>query len=132
MYSRLYREVMNAFSWAESANAFSAQLYDCGLVGIYGAAPPEHAGSLANILMSQLVRIAQHPAQRQELQRAQNQLASSVMMNLETRGVLCEDIGRQILSHGKRLDPAVLLQYVAPPPLPVVARQRAREPARVG
>ncbi len=32
----------------------------------------------------------------EELSRAQNQLMSSVLMNLETRSMLCEDIGRQV------------------------------------
>ena len=37
-------QVLNAYSWVESANAFSSQLYDAGLVGVYGAAPPNQAG----------------------------------------------------------------------------------------
>jgi processing peptidase subunit alpha len=97
MYSRLYREVLNAFAWCESANAFSTQLYDCGLVGISGAAPPEHAGDLASLLAGHLARLGHTPVRDVELARARNQLASSVLMNLESRGVLAEDIGRQML-----------------------------------
>ena len=33
-------------------------------------------------------------------------------MNLETRGLLVEDVGRQILSHGKRLDPSALVARI--------------------
>jgi len=33
-------------------------------------------------------------------------------MNLETRGLLVEDVGRQILSHGKRLDPEALVARI--------------------
>jgi processing peptidase subunit alpha len=58
MYSRLYREVLNAFAWVESANAFSTQLFDAGLVGIYGSAPPEHAGELASLMVGHLARLA--------------------------------------------------------------------------
>ena len=112
MYSRLYREVLNTYSWVEAANAFSAQLYDCGLVGIYGAAPPDHAGSLVNVLSTHLLRLTEAPVRAAELSRARNQLASSVMMNLETRALLCEDIGRQFLSHGKRLDPTKLCERI--------------------
>ena len=112
MYSRLYREVLNAYGWVESANAFSAQLYDSGLVGIYGAAPPEHAGALVRIAASHLARLIDVPVKHGELARARNQLASSVLMNLETRGLLAEDIGRQVLSHGKRLDPSELVRRI--------------------
>lgn len=104
MYSRLYREVLNAFAWVESANAFSTQLYDQGLVGVYGAAPPQHALDLSTLMCSHLARLCEQPVREEELRRARNQLASSVLMNLETRGLLAEDIGRQILSHGKRLE----------------------------
>ena len=112
MYSRLYREVLNAFSWCESANAFSVQLYDSGLIGISGAAPPEHAGELASLLCGHLARLGHAPVREVELARARNQLASSVLMNLESRGVLVEDIGRQMLSHRKRLDPVELTRRI--------------------
>ena len=112
MYSRLYREVLNKHSWVESANAFSAQLYDCGIVGIYGAAPGEYAGNITSILAGHLLLLCEQPVSNEELKRSANQLASSVLMNLETRGLLAEDIGRQILSHGKRLDPTDLVQRI--------------------
>ena len=112
MYSRLYLEVLNRNGWVEAANAFSAQLYDSGVFGIYGAAPPEHAGALLETLTRQLVTLISRPVTMVELRRARNQLASSVMMNLETRALLCEDIGRQVLNHGKRLDPTELLRRI--------------------
>ncbi len=112
MYSRLYREVLNMNAWVESANAFSAQLYDTGIVGIYGAAPPDYAGDLTSLLAGHLLRLCDQAVKPDELRRSGNQLASSVLMNLETRGLLVEDIGRQILSHGKRLDPAELVHRI--------------------
>ena len=112
MYSRLYLEVLNRHGWVEAANAFSAQLYDSGMFGIYGAAPPDHAGALLETLARQLATLLSRPVSPVELQRARNQLASSVMMNLETRALLCEDIGRQVLNHGKRLDPSELLRRI--------------------
>jgi processing peptidase subunit alpha len=108
MYSRLYREALNQYAWIESANAFSTRLYKCGMVGIYGTAPPEHAGELAQLLCEHLARLGWAYVKEAELARARNQLASSVLMNLETRSTLVEDIGRQLLSHGKRMAPEEL------------------------
>jgi len=131
MYSRLYREVLNANAWVESANAFSAQLYDCGLMGIYGAAPPDFAGELTSILAGHMVRLCEQHVRGEELKRSANQLASSVLMNLETRGLLAEDVGRQILCHGKRLDPSVLvkrIKAVTPDDIVRVMRQALSSP----
>lgn len=131
MYSRLYREVLNSASWVEACSAFSTQLYDSGLLGIYGAAPPAYAGTLMNMMCSHLKRVAETPVKPHELARARNQLASSIMMNLETRALLVEDIGRQVLSHGKRLDPVELLariQAVTQDDLMRVVRKALAEP----
>ena len=131
MYSRLYREVLNANAWVESANAFSAQLYDCGLMGIYGAAPPDFAGELTSILAGHMVRLCEQHVRSEELKRSANQLASSVLMNLETRGLLAEDVGRQILCHGKRLDPSALvkrIKAVTPDDIVRVMRQALSSP----
>jgi len=112
MYSRLYREVLNAYGWVEACNGFSVQLYDSGLVGIYGATLPQQAGALTEVVATHLARLTEQAVKEVELSRARNQLASSVMMNLETRGLLVEDIGRQFLSHNKRMDPAELLRRI--------------------
>ena len=108
MYSRLYREALNQYAWIESANAFSTRLYKCGMVGIYGVAEPACAGNLAQLLCEHLARLGSSYVKEAELSRARNQLASSVLMNLETRSTLVEDIGRQLLSHGKRMSPEEL------------------------
>lgn len=112
MYSRLYREVLNAHAWVDAANAFSTQLFDSGIVGIYASAAPAQAGALASTVAAQLTRLAVQPVKPTELARARNQLASSVLMNLETRALLCEDIGRQILSKGKRMEPEKLVARI--------------------
>lgn len=38
----------------------------------------------------------------EEVERAKNQLSASIFMNLESRTVLYDDIGRQILAYGHR------------------------------
>ena len=106
MYSRLYREVLNRHWWVESCTAMSQIHADAGMIGIFGACPPKNLGALAAILLQQFKSLATEPAREEDLARARNQLKSSVLMNLENRGVLFEDIGRQLLTYGFREHPA--------------------------
>jgi len=48
-----------------------------------------------------------------ELNRAKSQLTSSLLMNLESRPVLFEDIGRQVLTYGARVSPEELTSQIA-------------------
>lgn len=41
----------------------------------------------------------------EELARAKTQLKSHLMMNLEIRPVMFEDMARQVLGHGRRVKP---------------------------
>lgn len=105
MYSRLYTSVLNRFYWVESAFAFSSIHADAGLLGIYGACAPSHTSNLVALLCNQMLSVATRPVDATELQRAKNQLKSSVLMNLESRMILYEDIGRQLLTYGMRESP---------------------------
>lgn len=105
MYSRLYTSVLNRFYWVESAFAFSSIHADVGLLGIYGAGLPSHTSNLVALLCNQLLNLANRAVEPIELARAKNQLKSSVLMNLESRMILYEDIGRQLLTYGLRESP---------------------------
>ncbi|RHY92792.1 hypothetical protein DYB37_002990 [Aphanomyces astaci] len=53
-----------------------------------------------------------HGVDSTELSRAKNQLKSSVLMNLESRMILYEDIGRQLLTYGIRESPESICDKV--------------------
>ena len=112
MYSRLFRQVLNSYSWVEAANAFTLQFDQHGLFGMYGAAEGRDLGLLVSVLTDQLKALRRAPVTPVELSRARNQLSSSVMMNLEMKSIQCEDIGRQILVLNKRLDPTELVRRI--------------------
>merc|ERR1712063_234956 len=52
-------------------------------------------------MAGELLDVAAKAPSAEETARAKNQLKSSVLMKLESRQVLFEDIGRQILTYGK-------------------------------
>eukprot|EP00933_Yihiella_yeosuensis_P066859 TRINITY_DN7135_c4_g1_i1.p1 TRINITY_DN7135_c4_g1~~TRINITY_DN7135_c4_g1_i1.p1 ORF type:complete len:563 (+),score=111.14 TRINITY_DN7135_c4_g1_i1:57-1745(+) len=99
MHTRLYTEVLNRHYWVESCQASTVMYADSGLFTIYATVVPHHADEFITVL----ARIFQGVTKisEVELQRAKNALKSSIHMNLETRAVMMEDIGRQLVLSGK-------------------------------
>lgn len=111
MYTRLYQNVLNKHGYVMSASVFNAFYNDGGVFGVYGAAPAEYMGSTVQALCEEMKKMA-GPISDVELSRAKNQLKSSLLMNLESRFILFEDIGRQVLTYGARTDPAELAKQI--------------------
>jgi processing peptidase subunit alpha len=104
MYSRLYREVLNRYSWAESSEAFTTFFHEQGLWGISGTTIPSKARDMTQVICGHLARLAVEPVKEEELSRARNMLKCNVLTQLESRIVLFEDLGRQVLTYGSRED----------------------------
>merc|ERR1719478_1675676 len=102
MYSRLYTGVLNKHGWVQNATAFNSCYKDSGLFGIYGAAEPRNLPNLVQVLAEQLKGMGKNITD-EELSRAKNMTKSSVLMNLESKPIILEDIGKQVLCYGKRL-----------------------------
>lgn len=104
MYSRLYRQVLNRFSWAESAEAFTSIHAESGLWGITGSSKPKHSRDVLQVLAEHIARLSVDLVTDEELDRARNMLKCNVLTQLESRLVLFEDLGRQVLTYGQRED----------------------------
>jgi len=104
MYSRLYRQVLNRYYWAESCEAFTSFHEESGLLGISGSSVPSKAGDMTRVLAENLLRLGMDLVEDEELDRARNMLKCNVLTQLESRLVLFEDVGRQILTYNKRED----------------------------
>lgn len=109
MYSRAYTRVLNQYGFVESCKSFIHNFSDSGLFGISLSCVPqanrvmaELVGYEFNLLMSH--DIGKGGISEQEVARAKNQLKSSLMMNLESKMVQLEDMGRQVQIYGKRID----------------------------
>lgn len=106
MYTRLYREMLNQHHWVESAEAFLVVHDEAGLLGIDGSCEPDQVRNLIREIVYHLCRLSIEKVSDEELSRAKNMLKSMMLMQLESRLVLCEDIGRQVVIYGKRSPPA--------------------------
>lgn len=100
MYSRLYRQILNKYSWVESAEAFAAFYTEVGLFGLSGSTTPEKANNLLYLFADHSKKLAKEPVTTEELNRAKNMLRGNVLTQLESRFVLFEDMGRQVLTYG--------------------------------
>ncbi|PNY24810.1 Mitochondrial-processing peptidase subunit alpha [Tolypocladium capitatum] len=107
MYSRLYTNVLNQHGWVESCVAFNHSYTDSGLFGITAACLPGHTASMLDVMCQELRALTLDRGfsrlQDGEVARAKNQLRSSLLMNLESRMVELEDLGRSVQVHGRKV-----------------------------
>eukprot|EP00897_Mesotaenium_endlicherianum_P009431 jgi/Mesen1/8516/ME000480S07866 len=112
MYSRLYLQVLNEFGKVQSCTAFNSIYNNSGIIGIYAVAESDFTSQLVDIMTNQILSIAGGGVEEEELERAKRATISSVLMNLESRMVVAEDIGRQILTYGHRKAPKEFISAV--------------------
>lgn len=107
MYSRLYTNVLNQHGWVESCIAFNHSYTDSGLFGISSSCSPLKVDQMLNVMCRELQALTLETGfsalQPVEVNRAKNQLRSSLLMNLESRMVELEDLGRQVQVHGRKV-----------------------------
>ncbi|CAI2321624.1 unnamed protein product [Caenorhabditis sp. 36 PRJEB53466] len=104
MYARMYTELMNRNHWMYSAVAHNHSYSDGGLFTVSASGPPGNINDALILLVHQMLQL-QYGVDKTELARAKTQLRSHLMMNLEVRPVLFEDMVRQVLGHGERKQP---------------------------
>jgi processing peptidase subunit alpha len=107
MYSRLYTNVLNQHAWVESCIAFNHSYTDSGLFGIASSCAPSQVTQMLEVMCRELKSLGDETGyaalKEGEVQRAKNQLRSSLLMNLESRMVELEDLGRQVQVHGRKV-----------------------------
>ncbi|KAG7248536.1 hypothetical protein CRUP_029573, partial [Coryphaenoides rupestris] len=112
MFTRLYLNVLNRHHWMYNATAYHHSYEDSGLLCIHASADPRQVREMVEIITREFIQMAGTPGEM-ELERAKTQLKSMLMMNLESRPVVFEDVGRQVLSTGKRKLPHELCDLIS-------------------
>jgi processing peptidase subunit alpha len=92
---------------------FNSVYNDTGLFGIHATSSGPFVPKLVDLVCEEFTAVATSgQVSEAELQRAKNATVSAVLMNLESRVVVTEDIGRQILTYGHRKPVAEFLEGI--------------------
>jgi len=100
MYSRLYTDVLNRYAEMESAMAVCSLYGDATLFGVYSSCYVENTKKMIDVMVENSQRMA-GKCDEKELARAKSQLKSAIWMNLESRPIILEDIGRQVVIYDR-------------------------------
>ena len=96
---------------AHSITTFNTCYKDTGLFGIYAIAPDNKLDDLMWYVMSNLVRLVHSPSD-EEIERAKVNLKATMLMGLDGNSNVAEDIGRQLLTYGRRMTPAEIFSRI--------------------
>ncbi|CAL0330898.1 unnamed protein product [Lupinus luteus] len=103
MYSRLYLNVLNQYPQVHSIAAFNNIYNNTGIFGIQVTTGSDFVSKAIDIAANELLAVATSGKVDQvQLDRAKSATKSAILMNLESRMVVSEDIGRQVLTYGER------------------------------
>ncbi len=100
MSSRLFQEAREARGLCYAIYSYCWGMSDTGLFGVHAASGPEQIGELAQVVFTELEKLAGESATDVELARGKAQLKSSLLMSLESSGSRAEQIARQTLAFG--------------------------------
>jgi processing peptidase subunit beta len=87
---------------AESVMAFNTNYKDTGLFGVYAVAKADCLDDLAFAIMQEMSKLS-YRVTEEDVIRARNQLKSSIQLHLDGSTAVVEDIGRQMLTYGRRI-----------------------------
>lgn len=96
---------------AHSFHAFNSAYKDTGLFGIYYVAEQDKVQDMALQATDHMVRLC-HSVSEEELARAKAQLKASMLMALDNSASTCDEIGRHLLTYGRRISPAEIFARI--------------------
>jgi processing peptidase subunit beta len=103
---------VNANNLANSFMSFSTSYSDTGLWGIYLVTENKtQIDDLVHFTLREWTRLCINVSEA-ETERAKAQLKASILLSLDGTTAVAEDIGRQIVTTGRRMDPAEIERVI--------------------
>lgn len=125
MSSRLFQEIREKRGLAYSIYSFTSSYIDAGLFGIYAGTGESGIGDLLPVLCGEMSG-ALRGIGEMELARAKAQIRAGILMTLESSAARVEQLGRQMLIHGRPLPIEEVVQRVEAVDAAAVERVIAR------
>lgn len=110
MSSKLAGEVSD-LELAHSYMTFNTCYKDTGLFGVYMVCPDNKLDDMMWYTLDNLVRLC-HNVTDEEVDRAKTQLKAAMIMQLDSFSNVAEDIGRQMLTYGRRMTNAEMFARI--------------------
>jgi len=104
MSSRLFQEVREKRGLAYSVYSYAPSYSDAGVFTMYAGCTPERAGTVTELMLAELRRLAEHGITADELTRAHGQLSGSAALALEDSDTRMSRLGRAELTLGEFVD----------------------------
>uniref|UniRef100_A0A7S0H6F9 Mitochondrial-processing peptidase subunit alpha n=1 Tax=Amorphochlora amoebiformis TaxID=1561963 RepID=A0A7S0H6F9_9EUKA len=111
MYTRLYENILNKYGFVQTSTCTQSIYSDTGLFTLYGVAAPHYGSQVVALLIEEAKKMA-GPISESELSRAKNLLKSYVMMHLESRIFLQDDLARSVISYNEVLGSQTLCSQI--------------------
>ncbi|MCC6445975.1 MAG: insulinase family protein [Armatimonadetes bacterium] len=101
MSSRLFQEIREKRGLAYNIGSYSNSYRDAGMVAIYGGTGPEQAGQVMELIRAEIRKIYSEKVSGAELDRAKNQIKSSLIMSQESMISRMSFTGKSELFYGR-------------------------------
>lgn len=102
MSSRLFQEIREERGLVYSIGSFNWSFSDSGLFGIYAGTGETETAELVPVLCEEIAKLADTLTE-EEVDRARAQVKAGLCMSRESTGGRCDQLGQQILIHGRPL-----------------------------
>lgn len=96
---------------AQSIQAFNTQYSDTGLFGVYTVSNQYDLDNVMHEITTNMTGLA-YGVDENLLAEAKNQLKVSMLSQLDGTAAICEDIGRQMLTYGRRMHPSEVVARI--------------------
>lgn len=105
MSSRLFQEVREKRGLVYSIHSFNWPMQDTGIFGIYAGTGPDSTAELVPVICDEVRRLSGSLTE-DELARAKAQMRAGHLMSLESTTYRAEQLGGNLLSHGRYITTA--------------------------